>query len=151
MSTPTTTTPSISLTTTTIPPNVNSQNKTIFGNLVDIIGNMVNPKTIIEFTATIIPTKIVQSIKQMGTSFYHITMLMIFILSLYVIYQLFKKQIISMLGIFIMVSIIGLFYIRFSYNSQVKINKYTILFKKLCVKYKNDPLCKQYLTLLNQK
>ena len=150
MSTPTTTT-TISPTTTT--PNINSQNDkniNMFGNLFSIIGNMLNPKTIIDFTASLMPTKLIESIKLMGTSVYHLTMLIVFILLAYLLYHLLQKQILSMMGIFIMMCIIGLFYIRFSYNSQVKINKYSILFNKLCVKYKNDPLCKQYLKLLNE-
>ena len=149
MSTPTTT---ISPTTTTTP-TVNSKNDNstnMFGNLFSILGNMLNPKTIIDFTASLMPTKLIESIKLMGTSFYHLTMLIVFILIAYLLYHLLQKQILSMMGIFIMMCIIGLFYIRFSYNSQVKINKYSILFNKLCVKYKNDPLCKQYLKLLNE-
>ena len=150
MSTPTTTT-TISPTTTT--PNINSQNDkniNMFGNLFSIIGNMLNPKTIIDFTASLMPTKLIESIKLMGTSVYHLTMLIVFILLAYLLYNLLQKQILSMMGIFIMMCIIGLFYIRFSYNSQVKINKYSILFNKLCEKYKNDSLCKQYLNLLNK-
>ena len=111
---------------------------------------IVKPKSIIDFMASLMPTKVVENIKLMGTSFYHFTMLLLFVLCMYVIYSLLKKQILSMMGIFIMTCIIGLFYIRFSYNSQVKINKYTILFNKLCVKYKDDPICNQYLTLLNK-
>ena len=131
--------------------NVNSKtNNNIFEDLYKAIINLINPKTLIQFTESLLPSKFVSSIKLMGTGIYHSTMLIIFILSIYLMYRLLEKQILSMLGIFIMLCIIGLFYIRFSYNSQVKINKYTILFNKLCVKYKNDPLCKQYLTLLNQ-
>ena len=149
----TSTTSTIAPSITTPTPNLKTEttDANMFKNLIKAIGNLMNPKTIIQFTETLLPSKFVSSIKLMGTGIYHSTMLIIFVLSIYLMYRLLEKQILSMLGIFIMLCIIGLFYIRFSYNSQVKINKYTILFNRLCVKYKNDPLCKQYLTLLNEK
>ncbi len=121
----------------------------IFRNLLKVITDLLNFKTISSFLSYLLPNQFVNSLKLMGNTVYHTVMLGIFILIIYFTYYVLQKQIISMLGLFIMGCIIGLFYIKFSFNSQKTINKYSFLFNKLCSKYKDEPLCAQYLTLQN--
>ena len=129
---------------------IDKSKNNMFSQLVNSFMDKISFTKLISSLSYFLPEKFIEIIKTFGNTTYHTIMGIILLLIIVFLVYVFRNKIVSMFGFLIIIIATGVSYISISFNSQKKINKYTNLLDKLCLKENNKNLqeCIEYKKIL---